>query len=86
MRGRNMFKRRTPCTCLCIFGVTPIHEYRMQQAPHVRSEGWPVKSFCVRSILTVVAAGAKSSKAGAGAGMSVGWGTAGRIAGLYEAT
>ena len=49
-----MFKCRMPCTCLCIFGVIPIHECRMQQAPHARSEGWKVMSFCVGSMLTVV--------------------------------
>ena len=49
-----MFKRRTQCTCLCIFGVIPIHECRMQQAPHSTSEGWKVMSFCMRSMLTVV--------------------------------
>ena len=49
-----MFTRRTQCTCLCIFGVIPIHECRMQQAPHAGSEGWQVMSFCVRSMLAVV--------------------------------
>ena len=64
-----MFKCRMPCPCLCIFGVIPIHECRMQQASHARSEGWKVISFCVGSMLTVVRAGAKSSGAGAAAGV-----------------